>query len=82
MEERARSCLLRSRPNLEADIKAAYLMDHMISDGVLTNDEEERVLQKVSRLNLCVCVCESVCLCVCMFCLYKCECVSNDMMAC
>ncbi|KAL2102993.1 hypothetical protein ACEWY4_002161 [Coilia grayii] len=49
MEERARSCLLRSRPNLEADIKATYLMDHMISDGVLTNDEEERVLQKATR---------------------------------
>ncbi|XP_051974961.1 apoptotic protease-activating factor 1 isoform X1 [Xyrauchen texanus] len=49
MEERSRSCLLRSRATLEQDIKAAYLMDHMISDGVLTNDEEQRVLSKTTR---------------------------------
>uniref|UniRef100_A0AAY4D2H3 CARD domain-containing protein n=1 Tax=Denticeps clupeoides TaxID=299321 RepID=A0AAY4D2H3_9TELE len=41
MEERARSCLLRSRSTLVKDIKASYLMDHMISDGVLSPDEEE-----------------------------------------
>ncbi|XP_048123798.1 apoptotic protease-activating factor 1 isoform X3 [Alosa alosa] len=49
MEERARSLLLRSRSSLEADIKANYLMDHMISDGVLTADEEERVRNKSTR---------------------------------
>lgn len=32
---------------MEQDIKASYLMDHMISDGVLTGDEEERILSKV-----------------------------------
>lgn len=47
MEERARSCLLLSKATLEQDIKASYLMDHMVSDGVLTNDEESRVLSKV-----------------------------------
>lgn len=47
MEERARSCLLRSKATLEQDIKASYLMDHMVSDGVLTTDEEARVLSKV-----------------------------------
>ncbi|KAM9495390.1 apoptotic protease-activating factor 1 isoform 1-T1 [Clarias gariepinus] len=49
MEERARSCLLRSKAVLEQDIKASYLMDHMISDGVLTGDEEERIRSKVTR---------------------------------
>ncbi|XP_031438233.1 apoptotic protease-activating factor 1 isoform X2 [Clupea harengus] len=49
MEERARSTLLRSRASLEEDIKAAYLMDHMITDGVLTGDEEGRVLSKSTR---------------------------------
>uniref|UniRef100_A0AAY5EQD9 CARD domain-containing protein n=1 Tax=Electrophorus electricus TaxID=8005 RepID=A0AAY5EQD9_ELEEL len=44
MEERALSCLLRSRPTMEQDIKASYLMDHMVSDGVLTQDEEDGVL--------------------------------------
>uniref|UniRef100_A0AAY5EEP3 CARD domain-containing protein n=1 Tax=Electrophorus electricus TaxID=8005 RepID=A0AAY5EEP3_ELEEL len=47
MEERALSCLLRSRPTMEQDIKASYLMDHMVSDGVLTQDEEDGVLSKV-----------------------------------
>lgn len=47
MEERARSCLLRSKDTLEQDIKASYLMDHMVSDGVLSNDEEAIVLNKV-----------------------------------
>uniref|UniRef100_A0A671L410 CARD domain-containing protein n=1 Tax=Sinocyclocheilus anshuiensis TaxID=1608454 RepID=A0A671L410_9TELE len=49
MEERARSCLLRSKATLEQDIKASYLMDHMVSDGILTNDEESRVLGKPTR---------------------------------
>lgn len=48
LEERARSCLLRFRHKLEEDIKPAYLMDHMISDGVLTVDEEEKIRIQVS----------------------------------
>ena len=62
MEERARSTLLRSRASLEEDIKAAYLMDHMITDGVLTGDEEGRVLSKVGVpvSYVCVCVCVSL----------------------
>uniref|UniRef100_A0A4W6E7J8 Apoptotic protease-activating factor 1 n=1 Tax=Lates calcarifer TaxID=8187 RepID=A0A4W6E7J8_LATCA len=43
MEEGARSCLLRFRHRLEQDIKPSYLMDHMISDGVINVDEEERI---------------------------------------
>ncbi|MCI4382137.1 hypothetical protein PGIGA_G00260270 [Pangasianodon gigas] len=49
MDEGARSCLLRSRTTLEQDIKASYLMDHMISDGILTGDEEERIIKKPTR---------------------------------
>ncbi|XP_061815510.1 apoptotic protease-activating factor 1 [Nerophis lumbriciformis] len=41
--ESVRSCLLRHRRNLEQDIEPCYLMDHMISDGVLTGEEEERI---------------------------------------
>ncbi|KAF5901660.1 apoptotic protease-activating factor 1 [Clarias magur] len=49
MEERARSCLLRSKTVLEQDIRASNLMDHMISDGVLTGEEEERIGSKATR---------------------------------
>uniref|UniRef100_A0A8C9YX34 Apoptotic protease-activating factor 1 n=1 Tax=Sander lucioperca TaxID=283035 RepID=A0A8C9YX34_SANLU len=49
LEEGARSCLLRFRHRLEQDIKPSYLMDHMISDGVLTVDEEERISNKPTR---------------------------------
>ncbi|XP_046873677.1 apoptotic protease-activating factor 1 isoform X1 [Hypomesus transpacificus] len=49
MDESARSCLLRSRSTLEQDIKATYLMDHMISDGVLTGDEEDIIRSKPTR---------------------------------
>lgn len=48
LEERARSCLLRFRQKLEQDIKPSYLMDHMISDGVLSIDEEKRISALVS----------------------------------
>uniref|UniRef100_A0AAQ4P6N4 Apoptotic peptidase activating factor 1 n=1 Tax=Gasterosteus aculeatus aculeatus TaxID=481459 RepID=A0AAQ4P6N4_GASAC len=43
LEEGARSCLMRFRHRLEDDIKPPYLMDHMVTDGVLTGDEEERI---------------------------------------
>ncbi|XP_048886829.1 apoptotic protease-activating factor 1 isoform X1 [Brienomyrus brachyistius] len=49
MEERARSCLLRSRTVLEQDIKSSYLMDHMVSDKVLTTDEENSVSSRLTR---------------------------------
>uniref|UniRef100_A0A3B5A6I4 Apoptotic protease-activating factor 1 n=1 Tax=Stegastes partitus TaxID=144197 RepID=A0A3B5A6I4_9TELE len=49
LEEGARSCLLRFRHRLEQDIKAGYLMDHMISDGVMTVDEEEKIRIKPTR---------------------------------
>ncbi|XP_035535121.1 apoptotic protease-activating factor 1 isoform X2 [Morone saxatilis] len=49
MEERARSCLLRFRHRLEQDIKPSYLMDHMVSDGVLSVDEEERIRTQPNR---------------------------------
>ncbi|XP_060742325.1 apoptotic protease-activating factor 1 [Tachysurus vachellii] len=49
MEERSLSCLLRFRTVLEQDIKASYLMDHMISDGILTADEEEKIYSKPTR---------------------------------
>ncbi|GAA6099927.1 apoptotic protease-activating factor 1 isoform X1 [Tachysurus ichikawai] len=49
MEERSRSCLLRLRTVLEQDIKASYLMDHMISDGILTVDEEDKIYSKPTR---------------------------------
>ncbi|KAK5848912.1 hypothetical protein PBY51_008597 [Eleginops maclovinus] len=49
LEEGARSSLLRFRHRLEEDIKPSYLMDHMISDGVLTVDEEERIKTQPTR---------------------------------
>ncbi|XP_031714792.1 apoptotic protease-activating factor 1 [Anarrhichthys ocellatus] len=49
LEEGARSCLLRSRHRLEQDIMPSYLMDHMVSDGVLTVDEEERIRTQLTR---------------------------------
>nr|XP_020509314.1 apoptotic protease-activating factor 1 [Labrus bergylta] len=49
LEERARSSLLRCRHRLEQDIKPSYLMDHMISDDVLTVEEEERIMNEPHR---------------------------------
>ncbi|XP_077401140.1 apoptotic protease-activating factor 1 [Vanacampus margaritifer] len=49
LSEGARSSLLCFRRNLEQDIKPAYLMDHMISDGVLSGEEEERISAQPSR---------------------------------
>ncbi|KAF6117361.1 apoptotic peptidase activating factor 1 [Phyllostomus discolor] len=43
MDAKARNCLLQHREALEKDIKTSYIMDHMISDGVLTPSEEEKV---------------------------------------
>ncbi|XP_055483896.1 apoptotic protease-activating factor 1 isoform X3 [Psammomys obesus] len=43
MDAKARNCLLQHREALEKDIKTSYIMDHMISNGVLTVGEEEKV---------------------------------------
>uniref|UniRef100_A0A4W3IY60 Apoptotic protease-activating factor 1 n=1 Tax=Callorhinchus milii TaxID=7868 RepID=A0A4W3IY60_CALMI len=43
MEERTRSCLLRHRSALEQDIKTSYIMDHLISEDVLTVVDEQKV---------------------------------------
>jgi hypothetical protein len=47
MDAKARNCLLQYREALEKDIKTSYIMDHMISDGVLTISEEEKVKNEV-----------------------------------
>lgn len=41
--------MLRFRHRLEQDIKPPYLMDHMISDDVMTVDEEEKIRTKPNR---------------------------------
>ncbi|XP_072511755.1 apoptotic protease-activating factor 1 isoform X3 [Notamacropus eugenii] len=43
MDAKARNCLLQHKEALERDIKTSYLMDHMISDQVLSLSEEEKV---------------------------------------
>lgn len=47
MDTKARNCLLQHREALERDVKTSYIMDHMISDGVLTVLEEEKVKNEV-----------------------------------
>lgn len=47
MDAKARNCLLQHKEALEKDIKTSYIMDHMISDGVLTPSEEEKVKNEV-----------------------------------
>lgn len=47
MDAKARNCLLQHKEALEKDIKTSYIMDHMISDGVLTLSEEEKVKNEV-----------------------------------
>ncbi|XP_027754852.1 apoptotic protease-activating factor 1 isoform X5 [Empidonax traillii] len=46
MDVKSRNYLLMNRQALEKDIKTSYIMDHMISDEVLTLQEEERVKQQ------------------------------------
>ncbi|XP_044535627.1 apoptotic protease-activating factor 1 isoform X1 [Gracilinanus agilis] len=43
MDAKARNCLLQHKEALERDIKTSYLMDHMISDQVLSLSEEEKI---------------------------------------
>uniref|UniRef100_A0A8C6UJV2 Apoptotic peptidase activating factor 1 n=1 Tax=Neogobius melanostomus TaxID=47308 RepID=A0A8C6UJV2_9GOBI len=49
LDEGPRSCLLRVRHRLEQDMKPSYIMDHMITDGVLTVDEEEKIRTRATR---------------------------------
>ncbi|XP_077034841.1 apoptotic protease-activating factor 1 isoform X3 [Agelaius phoeniceus] len=49
MDVKSRNYLLMNRQALENDIKTSYIMDHMISDEVLTLQEEERVKQQNTR---------------------------------
>ncbi|CAN9508500.1 unnamed protein product [Ophioblennius macclurei] len=51
LEEGARSVLLRLRQRLEDDIKPSYLLDHLVSDGVLTVQEEEELRAQPTRRN-------------------------------
>uniref|UniRef100_A0A8B9TZ88 Apoptotic protease-activating factor 1 n=1 Tax=Anas zonorhyncha TaxID=75864 RepID=A0A8B9TZ88_9AVES len=46
MDVKSRNYLLMNRQALERDIKTCYIMDHMISDEVLTTEEEEKVKQQ------------------------------------
>ncbi|RMC03227.1 hypothetical protein DUI87_20421 [Hirundo rustica rustica] len=49
MDVKSRNYLLMNRQALENDIKTSYIMDRMISDEVLTLQEEERVKQQSTR---------------------------------
>ncbi|KAH0500147.1 Apoptotic protease-activating factor 1 [Microtus ochrogaster] len=49
MDAKARNCLLQHREALERDIKTSYIMDHMISDNVLTVVEEEKVRSQTTQ---------------------------------
>lgn len=53
MDAKARNCLLQHREALEKDIKTSYIMDHMISDSVLTVAEEEKVRSQVKPSAFC-----------------------------
>ncbi|XP_012874455.1 PREDICTED: apoptotic protease-activating factor 1 [Dipodomys ordii] len=50
MDAKARNCLLQHKEALEKDIKTSYIMDHMISDGVLAISEEEEVKNQPTKL--------------------------------
>lgn len=47
MDVKSRNHLLLNRLALERDIKTSYVMDHMITDQVLTLQEEEKVKAQV-----------------------------------
>uniref|UniRef100_A0A8C4TV52 Apoptotic protease-activating factor 1 n=1 Tax=Falco tinnunculus TaxID=100819 RepID=A0A8C4TV52_FALTI len=49
MDAKSKKYLLMNRQALEKDIKTSYIMDHMISDEVLTLQEEERVKQQSTQ---------------------------------
>ncbi|XP_078091593.1 apoptotic protease-activating factor 1 isoform X2 [Mustelus asterias] len=49
MEERTRSCLLQNRSALEQDIKTSYIMDHLISEEVLSLEDEQKVKNQATQ---------------------------------
>ncbi|XP_078459825.1 apoptotic protease-activating factor 1 isoform X2 [Lampetra planeri] len=49
MDERTRSGLLQHRTHLVRDLKPVLLFDHLVSDGVLTDAEEEQLRAQVAR---------------------------------
>lgn len=49
MDAKARNCLLQHREALEKDIKTSCIIDHMVSDGVLTLLEEEKVKNECTQ---------------------------------
>ncbi|XP_044136567.1 apoptotic protease-activating factor 1 [Bufo gargarizans] len=51
MDEESKSLLLQNRVVLAKDIRSSYIMDHMISDGVITPHEEEMVKNKATQLD-------------------------------
>uniref|UniRef100_A0A8C5MZN3 Apoptotic protease-activating factor 1 n=1 Tax=Leptobrachium leishanense TaxID=445787 RepID=A0A8C5MZN3_9ANUR len=50
MDEKPRSLLLQNREALAKDIRTSYIMDHMISDGILTLQEEESVKSQATSV--------------------------------
>ncbi|RVE56651.1 hypothetical protein OJAV_G00223590 [Oryzias javanicus] len=49
LDERAQACLLRSRHKLEEVMKPAVLLDHMISDEVVTVEEEDMITNQKTK---------------------------------
>ncbi|XP_075712829.1 apoptotic protease-activating factor 1 isoform X1 [Rhinoderma darwinii] len=51
MDERAKSLLLQNQAVLAKDIRSSYIMDHMISDEVISPQEEETVKNKATQVD-------------------------------
>ncbi|MEE6479988.1 hypothetical protein FKM82_012429 [Ascaphus truei] len=51
MDERSRSLLLQNRAALERDLRASYIMDHMVKDEVITLKEEEKVKAQATQVD-------------------------------
>ncbi|KAM4677518.1 apoptotic protease-activating factor 1 isoform 1-T2 [Discoglossus pictus] len=51
MDEMARSLLLQHRAALARDIRTSYIMDHMITDEVITPQEEEKVKAQATQVD-------------------------------
>ncbi|XP_075456824.1 apoptotic protease-activating factor 1 isoform X2 [Ascaphus truei] len=51
MDERSRSLLLLNRAALERDLRASYIMDHMVKDEVITLKEEEKVKAQATQVD-------------------------------
>ncbi|XP_075065334.1 apoptotic protease-activating factor 1 isoform X2 [Mixophyes fleayi] len=51
MDERARSLLLQNRAALVKDIRAVYIIDYLITDEVITPEEEDAVKSQATHLD-------------------------------